>query len=216
MTLRDDMHVIVDAYNAKRDALDHDRILIDIFEGNLLQYVEDDLRKQLSPESFEQCRHRIPPINLLTKIIDKLSTIYEPTPVRRIVKGSGSPKDEELLAWYIERLHINEGMLQALELFNLCKAQLLQPFVHLGEPRLRAIPNDCFFVLGTDGVDPKRMTHLVTFDAHDGGVRFTAYTDAEFLIFNDKKEVDAAAMAELDNPDGVNPYGATTGSRPAR
>ncbi len=207
MSLRDDMKMIIECYNNRRGALCHDATLIDIFEGNLLQYVEEDLARQLSPQSYEQCRHRIPPINLLTKVIDKMSTIFEPTPVRRIANGTGTESDEALLQWYLERLPLNEAMTSALELYNLCKAELLQPFVHQGKPSVRAIPNDRFFVLGCDPVDPKRVTHIVTFDARgEGSVRFTAYTDEEFLIFNEKEEPDGEAMLALENPEGRNPY----------
>lgn len=203
----DSMQQIIDCYNDRRNALHHDHALIDIFEGNLLCYVEEDLARQLSPKAYEQCRHRIPPINVLTKIIDKMSTIYQPPPVRRVVKDTGTQEDGALLEWYTERLKLQE-MAQALELYNLCKAQLIQPYVHRGKPYLRAIPNDRFFVLGCDPVDKKRVTHLVTFDAQgDNGVRFTAYTETEFLIFNEKKEVDTAAMTAVANPTGINPYG---------
>lgn len=209
MSLKDEAErkAIVEAYKRRVGNLSHNSTLIDIFEGNLLPYVESDLKKQLSLESYEACKHRIPPINLLVKIVDKMSTIYSPPPVRRIKEGTGNDADNALLAKYEEAFDINEQMRLSLEVFNLTKAQNLQPYIDDGAPKLRSVQTNAFFVLGIDPIDPKKITHVVTFDAIGERVRFTAYTDAEVLIFDDELNIDTAAMLALENPEGANPFG---------
>lgn len=209
MSLRDENERkwIVEAYKKRIPRFQHNTNLLDIFEGNLLPYVESELKKQLSDQSYQACAHRIPPINILKKIVDKTSTIYSPPPVRRIKEGTGTAGDSELLAKLEAAFDINAKMRLSLETFNLTKAQILQPYVKDGEPGLRSIPTDAFFVLSNDPVDPKRITHVVTFDASGGEeVKFAAYTAEEFLIFNQEGDVDSKAMNALANLDGVNPF----------
>lgn len=80
----------------------HNAILFDIYEGNLLEYVLVDLKKQLSPEYFQQIIHRVTPINILVRVVQKLSKIYSKPP-RRIIEN-GNDMDAELLAFYEEKL----------------------------------------------------------------------------------------------------------------
>jgi len=205
MTLRTETKMLRDAHGALRGTLEHNAKLLDIHEGNLLPYIDDDLRRQLSPQSYAACRDRIAPINLLVKIVEKMSTIYQPGPARRLVAGSEA--DKALFAWYLERMAPNVALAAACELFNLNKGLLLQPYVHQGQPRLRAVQNDHFFVVSRDPVDPLTPTHVVTFEGcGDGEVDYQAYTAGEFLAFNSKDEVDGALMAQLNNAEGVNPF----------
>lgn len=207
MTLRAQMKLLTDVYSGLKDLIDHNHELLDIHEGNLLKYIDKDLAAQLSPQSYKACRHRLAPINLLQKIVDKSATIYQPGPARRI---EGSAKDKELFDWYVEQMNPNEAMGDAADLMTMCKASLLQPFPHHGKPRLRAIQNDHFFVLSNDKVDPMSPTHVVTFDqcATDAAkVDFRAYTKDEFLAFNSAGEIDVETMMAVDNLDGLNPYG---------
>jgi hypothetical protein len=205
MTLFQEMKAIRDAYAAVKDILTHNACLIDIFEGNLLPHVLADLKRQLSEQSYEQCRHRVAPINLMRKLIDKMSPIYQPAPARRI---TGSGQDDELFAWYSAHINPNGVFMEAVEMLNLCKGFAIQPFVHKGVPRLRVLPNDKFFVRSTDAVDPMTPTELVTVACQgDGTVEYTAYSDTEYLIFNDKEEINHAEMAAAQNPEGVNPFG---------
>lgn len=205
MTLVQNMKTIRDAYGSLQSTLRHNAKLIDIHEGNLLAHVLDALARQLSPQSFEQCKERIAPINILRKLIDKMSPVYQPAPARRVI---GTPQDEELFAWYQSRINTNGIMQEAAETLSLCKAFAVQALVHNGSPKLRVLPNDRFFVLSGDQVDPMTPTHLITVKTEDDGtVKYTAYSDDEFLIFDDKNEIQHVDMAAVNNFGGINPYG---------
>lgn len=63
--------------------LAHNEKLIDIFEGCLLKYVEKAMYDQFSLQMFQQAMARCVPINILPKIIDKLTNIYNTSVLRR-------------------------------------------------------------------------------------------------------------------------------------
>ncbi len=210
MTLTAEMDLIRGAFDGFKNILDHNAKLIDNNEGNLLEHLLKDLKEQMSLQSFDQCKHRVAPINVLNKIIEKISAIYLPAPTRRIV---GTDSDQELFAWYQDQFQaggvgLNSFMSETVKALNLCKSVAVQPFCHNLSPRLRVLRNDHMFVFSTDKVDPMSPTHLVTLDMlPNGETEYTAYTDQEFLIFNDKKEINHAEMAAMDNPAGINVYG---------
>jgi len=201
---RELMELVRDTYEAKQSFFIHNAELLDIFEGNLLVYIERDLRTQLSYKSFKEAISRAAPINILTKIVDKLSGIYKLPPTRDVVDGTDA--DKEALEWYVKKMTANQIMADASDLYNLSKSCLIQPFINerTRTPGLRAIPNDRFFVLGLNPVDPMEVTHVVLFDQKDGNTAlFHVFTDAEIVTFDTNFDV----KVNPDNPEGVNPWG---------
>jgi len=210
MSLKDDIPMIIEFFKCHQDTIELNCNLIDIYDGNLLKYVLCDLEKQLSPETFAACKHRVAPINLLSKIIQKTSSIYTPPPMRRVVDGNES--DTELFNWYQEKMDPNKYFMQAAKMFSMCRASLVQPYVHNMMPQMRVIQNDKFFVISTDKVDDMTPTHVVTFEYRKNEygppkVVFYAYTQTEFLIFDADKNIYTEEMAALDNIEGSNRYG---------
>ena len=196
--------------------IDHNEKLIDIYEGNLAPYVEAELGKQLSEKSLEGAIGRIPPINILTKLVDKLSRIYQENPVRSVPDGSDS--DAELLKWYEQCFKINATMNQSNEFFNMSKSTLIEPYLYKGKPKLRAVPNDRFIVWSNDVFNPMEVTHVVILHSStnvvDGRGRehneriYIAYTDEEVLVFDQDGKLRPDKQIELNfNEEGVNPYG---------
>lgn len=206
MSLAAAMPRLIAAHQAQASLLAHNAELIDINEGNLLCYVEQALAGQLKAQAMEQARHRIAPINLLTKIVDKLSPVYSPGPARRIVDGTD--QDQELLDWYAREMKVDAYLGDFVRAMSLCKSAVVYPFAHRGRPQLRITRGDRYFVASSDHVDPMRPTDYVPFTGNgEGGYTYTAWSDDAILIFNDKEAIDRAAMAAIGNEDGVNPYG---------
>ena len=209
MSLAADLSRLIAEHHVLEPQLRHAAELIDIYEGNLLEYVEAALKSQLKPKAAEQAGHRIAPINLLVKIVDKLSPVYTPPPARRVVAAAGgavADADQKLLDWYVTQLDADQVFGDFVRALTLCKSAALYPFVHRGQPLARVTRNDRFFVYSSDVVNPLRPTHYVTFAARDGGMQFTAWSDEQVLIFDEKEEVDRAAM-DAWGMDGTNPYG---------
>lgn len=200
-------------YAMCKPTLEHNGQAIDIYEGNLLPYVLDDLKSQLTGQSFESARHRVAPVNMLTKITDKLSAIYQPAPVRRLIGDGVTDTDNELLSAYIERMDINPVMQQAAAMIALCKACAVEPFVHNGEPQARIVLNDRFFAFSNDASAPNMMTHFVTVShekkMNGGGVRqvFFVYTAQEFFICDSDGKLRTDIMQNLGVTDNGNAFG---------
>lgn len=186
--------------------LKHNHELIDVLEGNLLPYIDEDLKADMSKQSYEQARSRIVPINMLPKIIDKLTNIYQTGVIREVVDGTDA--DKELLAWYEYKLDINKKMNMANEMFNLCKAQNIHPYVNNeGEPKLRVIFNDKFIPYSENRVQPDEPTGMIVLAGkiEDKDIYYV-YDREQFFIYDSQENIRYDLMAEYNN-DGMNPYG---------
>lgn len=178
--------------------MNHEKLRI--YEGDLLPFVREVMRKTLSENYFRQIEHRIIPINVLTRIVDKLSKVYISPPVR---------KDEtyqEFIDQIITELDIDLIMSNADEFSHLFKSYALEPYIDEGMPGIRVLPADRFMVIGEDKKNPMKVT---TFIKYMGKINeldslYYAYTDMEFIPFTSKGEIYVSA---LDGNDGVNPYG---------
>ena len=190
--------------------LAHNEDLFCIYEGELLSFIEAELKNQLSLQSYEIAKSRIPPINLLTKLIDKLSKIYQQDPMRYALHGTEA--DKELLHWYEHSMDMNVVMNSSNEFFNLFKNNLIQPYVYKGMPRLRSLSSNMFTVYSESEVDPTEPTHVITFHENkrkDGSIEklYYVYTDDEFMIFDTDQKIRRDIMSMIGNPDGVNVAG---------
>lgn len=202
---------LIDHMDNHKQLLAHNRKLFNIYEGDLLPLVKDSLSEHLSPQVFSQMVSRISPINVLIKIVDKLSKIYQQDPSRTVSQGNDT--DMELLRFYERSFHINNMMNVSNESFNLYKNNLIQVYAHKGVPQLRSIPSDRFMVYSEDDVDPLNPTHVVLIYGSEKDkygkdkVIYHAYTDEEFLIFDSDGDIRRDKMALYGNEDGINQIG---------
>jgi hypothetical protein len=209
MTAQDPLFLDVkSAYETSKGLLAHNHCATDIYEGNLLPYVIEALREQLKGQAFEDASHRVAPINLLTKIIDKLSGIYTPAPVRRMV--SEVETDKALFDWYTENMDVDSVMAQAAVNIAMTKMALIQPFPHEGKPCLRAVMTDRFFVMSNDRINPLKPTHVVTVrkvkEAEREKTLFYVYSKDQFVVFDSDGDKRIDIMSSFGNAEGVNYY----------
>jgi hypothetical protein len=193
------------AYAAHKEVLAHNHTLYDIWDGNLMQYILADLALQFSPKAFNQIKNRIIPINVLKRIVDKLSKVYGEAPDR---KGKDE-SSKKAISYYEKALDINTVMGESCAFFNLFKNTTVEPFIHKGKPKLRSVSSDKSVWLSDDAVDPTSPTHWVkVMGKHDqlGDILYV-YTDKEFVIMTESGEELEEQMAAIGNQ-GVNEYGA--------
>jgi len=171
-----------------------------IYEGDLLPYVRDVMRKTLSENYFRQIEHRIMPINVLTRIVNKLSKVYISPPVRN------DEKYQDFMDTVSDEINVDLLMSQADEFSHLFKCYAIEPFVENGMANARVIPADRFIVIGEDLKNPMKVTTFIKFmgELRSGGSLFYAYTDTEFIPFTSRGELYTPA---LEGNDGINPYG---------
>lgn len=221
MALKDEIPMLLDYVQSQSSHLAHNQILFNIYEGDLMRYVLDDLKKQLSSQSYEQIQHRVAPINVLRRLCDKLSKIYAKPPQRYLEKKSD--QDQELFDWYQNRYQINVNGGLSNEFFNLFKSTAIEPYVINRKPALRVLPSDRFVVYSSDNVDPTKPTHFIKImgrvkrevpgqkknapvETEDLQVYYV-YTKDEFLPVDSKGNVMTDVLARVGNPTGINPYG---------
>lgn len=214
--LKDDIDTLMKVYEEIGPILNHNEQLFNIYEGNLLPYLLEDLKRQLGEQTYAASKHRVPPINVLIRLIDKLSKIYLEQPDRQIIEGA--EEDQQSFQDLLELIDINVSMSHANEFFNLFKNTFVEPYLCDGVPSIRALPSDRFFVYSNDPIEPMEPTHFVKImgDYIIGPMKekrtvFFAYTDDEFLIFDSKKEIRQELMDQYNNPSGINFYGTIPG-----
>lgn len=197
---------ITDIATQKASYLALNSEIIDIYENNLTGYIEDELANQLSGQSYEQAKHRISPINILPKVIDKLTNIYQTSVTRRVDEGSQSDKD--LLDYYKQLMRPNDSLNLANEMFNLCQATLIYPCIKKGKPALSIIENDKFIPVSTDPMEPGNPSHFIILAGpKDGKDIYWVWSDQEFYITDSDHKYRYDLMSEIGNVEGMNPIG---------
>lgn len=140
----------------------YNKKLLDIWEGQLQKYIEESLMVELTPRAYARAKERIAPINILNKMVDKLSTVYIEAPSRECKEENEI--DKELLEYYEHKLDLNNSLRLSNEMLNLHKYFALEPYLsESGTPSLRVIPADKFLVWSDNPLDPTKMTVFIKF-----------------------------------------------------
>ena len=161
MAIKDEAPQLAAYIEDNKARLHHSHELLCIYENDLLKFIDEMFQKEMSQNTYKEIITRIPPINVLIKIVDKLSRIYQEGVVRRVIEGSD--QDQELLEWYIEQFNADHKFNQGNEFYNLDRINLMQPFFdeENGKPSLRAVPNDRYLPYSTNAFDPTIPTHII-------------------------------------------------------
>ncbi len=220
--LRDMMPDILAHIRRHTEYLRYNNRLMLVHEGQLREEIETSMRTELSPASYAKAIKRVPSINLLIRIIDKLSRVYsEP-----VLRSTEKEQDAELLDFYTDETCLNERMASANRLLNLHKCVAIEPYIHQGKPRIRVVPAHQFLVFSDDTKDPTFPTvYIKIMGRENKHVQFVdvngrktdrdeireveiyyLYSDDEILIVDSEGAVRDDKMAELEL-NGVNPLG---------
>lgn len=204
--------------------------LFAINEGELLPFVEEALAAELSPTAFERARKRISPVNVLPKVVSKLSTLYNLGVSRTVEEDdeTGSQNvevNQEIVDYYVKEFGMDPRMDLSQEQFNLNKYTALEPYLDTTSeepvPKLRILPAHTFWVYSDNHMDPTEPTVFIKilggFNKHTGEAAedgtfetrtvtvFMGYTDTDIIAFDSDGEARPEFMES--NPEGINPYG---------
>lgn len=157
---------------------------MDIYDGNLLPYVDKILSSTLSPNYYSTVRHRNMPINILKRFIDKVSTTYSKPPLR----SSQDPKAVEFVNYYSQEMEINTSGTIADTYSHLFKGFAWEPYINSkGKPAIRELSFDSFLVYSDSMVAPEDETVFLKFMGSKDGTPenqlIFAYSDEEFDAF---------------------------------
>lgn len=131
--------------------------VLDIYEGNLLPYLERLMKDTLDERYFSLIKHRLLPINFIQKIVDKLAKSYGESPLRRC-------EDQEFIEEMEAMLDIDSKMTMAEEYSYLNKGYALKPkLTNRGQIKMDVIPFDKFMVIADDPSDKMLPTVFIEF-----------------------------------------------------
>lgn len=189
--------------------------VLDIYEGNLLPYIEQLMKDTLDDRYFQHIKHRILPINFIQKIVDKLAKSYSESPLRRA-------DDMEFVEQYEQILDLDAKMGMAEEYSYLNKGYALKPkLTNRGEIKMDVIPFDKFHVIADDPSDKMLPTVFIEFLGkveREKTVKdreeilevdcYIAYTDNEIIGFDEEGSWIPEIAEELNytNPLGCIPF----------
>jgi hypothetical protein len=205
--LKDKRKQIIDYVKAHRPFLKRNAEALDIYEGNLFPYVDEILRKTLSPQYYEPAKERILPINILQRYIDKVSTAYEKSPMR--TSESGNVRVQDFVNFYKSQLELSTSGQVADQYANLFKGFAWEPCVdNKGKPKLRELSFDKFLVMSDSVVSPENETIFIKFMGYktndEESLLLFVYTDEEFDAFYMNGQ---EASEHLIDNQGINPVG---------
>jgi len=127
----DRINRVLDFVEAKAPRVNNSRDLFKINEGELLPFVERALASELDPTAFERARKRISPINVLPKIVNKLSTLYSKEVTRKTEKPDETA-NQDIVDWYVKELGMNSKMICSQKQYNVAKYTALEPYLDNG------------------------------------------------------------------------------------
>lgn len=217
--LRELIPDIVQHIDQHKELLQFNLKLYELSEGQVKQFVEESLRKELiSSAAFNRARQRIPSINVMRKAADKLSKVYLDAPMRL----TNNKTDESIMTTIVRESNLNRVMQDANRLYNIHNMFAIEPYVQDGNHKFRVLGGHQFLPYSDDPINPMNMTVMIKLLGTDvdefvpeyddkGNLlerkdidevnMFALYTDKEFLIIDSKGGIRADKMSEFNLPD---------------
>lgn len=199
-----DLDSIKKYIDANAHFLLYSKEIFDVLEGELLPKVKHALHKQvLSERAFNVAVNFIPPINIVKRLVDKLTVIYQDAPIR----SAENETDQMLLDYYTEDANASFG--EANRFFNSMKAVAVEPFLDDRNPRIRVIPGHLCLAKASDPINPLKMTEFIKLmgeikndRGEKKGLVFVYSNEAFYAVDTDGK------LAEgYNESNGINPVG---------
>jgi hypothetical protein len=200
---------IIEYIKDNADFINTNNEALNIYEGNLLPYIDKILRDSLSANYYHAIRDRILPINILQRFIDKVSNTYAKEPNRT----SMEVRNQEFVDFYESALNIDQSAYIADSYANLFKGFAWEPYIDKnGKPAIRELAFNSFIVISDSIVNPEEETIFVKFmgkrNDSEGSMLLHVYTDTEFDAFymNGTEASEYLVQNEGVNVIGVIPF----------
>lgn len=217
---------------SQRDRIACAEELFTIHEGELKPSIEKALDEQLSFSASTRAKGRIAPINVLPKIVKKLSTLYNREVSREAQEQESVSEanviiNQEVVDFYTKSLGMNPKMNNSQKQFNVNKYTALEPFLDTTDPtkskvKLRILPAHQFMVYSDNNIDPKELTVFVKILGQferskakrvEEGDEFISslvtvymlYTKDQIIAVDSDREIRFDFM--VGNEEGLNPFG---------
>ena len=202
--------------------------LLDIYEGGLQKYVEESIQDEYSADTARTAIERIAPINVLPKVINKISAVYTYGVTRSLTEENEI--DSDMMGFYERSLGIDAKMASANKLLNLFQYLAIEPYIDQGKPSLRMLPPTQFTVYSDSLVNPMNPTVFIKYigeiapvsipktDTYGKSLKnanevvqdvelFMMYSSDEIIAVDANGDIRTDVMASMGNPEGINPLG---------
>jgi len=200
--------------------------VLDIYEGNLQKYLEESLREEFSGSVGERAVKRLCPINVLPRLMNKISQVYTHGVMR---SANDNDIDIELLGYYVTSMGLDTKLDTVNRMINMFKYCAVEPYHENKRPKVRVLPPTQFTVYSDDIINPQNMTVFIKYmgkapssiprtdtegnltqnaEEHELYVdTYFLYSDNEFLVIDSEGAVRNDIMEIMKNPKGINPLG---------
>lgn len=146
-----------------QNLIQYNQKMLDIFQGQLLPYIEKHLQMELSPESYSIAKNRIPPINIVQQLIQKKAGTYtEPASRSVLIENE---QDKELLNDFIQDNNLDQELAFFEEFLALGKYCSLELYFDKDEEKdkVRTISNNLYLPFSDSVINPEEMTVYIKF-----------------------------------------------------
>lgn len=205
MALKDRRKEIIEYVKNNAQFLTKNAEALNIYDGNLLPYVDKILQSSLSANYYNAIRDRVLPINILQRFIDKVSTAYSKPPSRL----SEDAKAQEFVDFYSKAFCMDQSGTIADSYSHLFKGFAWEPYVDKsGNPAIRELAFDSFLVMSDSKTNPEEETIFIKLMGvkalNDDSLLLHVYTDTEFDSFFMSGQENTVDLIENE---GVNVIG---------
>ena len=198
-----DVKGILEFIQSKKDDIEFNYKLFEIREGNLEKYLIQELRDQIDAKSIKVALQRRSPINVLPKLVDKLSKVYSDGCNRK------SETDEELVSFYEKDLELNTLQTENVRNFNSYKNFWLEIYIDEVDRKVKLRPIPSYEMMAYSESNDDRITHVIRCMGdyiYNGKKtkRFWIYSDTEFVSVNSDGDF---IKEDMEATGGENPFG---------
>ncbi len=224
--LKDLIPDILRHYNRHVDNLEFDRRLYELNEGQIRKAVEKSLANEIiSKAAYRRAIERIPSINIINKIMAKLSKVYHDSPLR-LTKAAA---DKELMDDLSLITYLDSTMMVANHITNLHKRCAVEIYLEEGQQRTRVLAGHQFLPFSDSVINPLEPTVMIKLlgkaretltqfsnregraFTNDDQIRFVnilaLYSEDEFLIIDTDGFIREDKMLEMGFKTTKNPFG---------
>lgn len=183
--------------------------LYELYEGAIRKHAVERINKEFKdPKNQQELAHRILEVDLVKRIVNKLSKAYSSSPNRKII---GTDQDQELYDWYVEKMDLNNAMKRADKAFNNYKEFLVYPYFSDRSklPALKIIDPFKYIAISEDNDDDSVATTYAVLGGllPNGKEKLYCADKKSFWIQDVDGEILTEELAKIGNIDGVNIYG---------
>lgn len=212
--------------NNNREQQAFDLRLYRFYEGQITQEIEQSLSSEMvSRAAYMRAIQRIPSINIVKKVNDKLSKVYNEPAIRNCTNAN----DQDIMKAIANGAGLENQLITANRMTNLNRRSALEMYVDQDQLKVKVLAAHQFLVWSDDPMTPNKPTVFIKYlkpsvkrniiEVDRNGNKITPYEDVilvdifalysanEFMIIDSSGDIRMDLMAEMGAISTLNPFG---------